>query len=881
MKVFYKGFVFFFMLTTIVLAKDQISRKICQAYPVNSVAPKIDGKLDDPCWQKAPFQDSFVQIKPVENAAPSQKTNFKVLYDKTNLYVGIVAYDTEPDKIESQISRRDQINSSDFLAVALDSYLDRRTAFVFGANPAGVKSDILISEDGNRQDESWDPIWEVKTSITDSGWIVEMRIPFSQLRFAQKASHTWGFQVYRKIYRNQEEDMWQYIPRNAAGFVSYFGNLTGLQGIQSPKRVEFLPYAVSQLHLFQAEQGDPFTTGRDFRFDFGLDGKIGITSDLTMDYTVNPDFGQVEADPSEVNLTAFETFFEEKRPFFIEGKNIFEFALAMGDGDMSQEKIFYSRRIGRSPQYYPSADDGFNYDFIDMPEQTRILGAAKLSGKTSKGWSIGLLDAVTNAEKAVIDDQGRRQSVTVEPLTNFLVGRLQKDFDEGNTSIGGIVTATNRQINQDYLKFLNKSAYTGGIDFRHQWANKAYFFNFKLVGSHLIGDPKAITRVQESSARYFQRPDADHVKYDTTRTTLSGHGGTFGIGKVGNGNWRFAIGGLWRSPGLELNDVGFLRRADQIMQFLWIGYRLNNPIGIIRRADLNINQWQAWNFAGDQLFSGGNINGGIQFTNLWGFYTGISRQQEGYSPYLLRGGPLARYTGSWNFWLRGYSNQSKDYQFAVSVGIQRNDDAVSNSHQMRFSYSQKVNNRLKVEINPFYAFNRDNLQYVSRETFQNEDRYLFARLIQNTFGVVFRLNYSPTPNLSFQYYGQPFISAGKYNHFKRITNPRAKGNDRFQEFDAKQIVYDQQDETYYIDENRDGVTDYSISYPDFNFKEFRSNFVIRWEYQPGSTLFLVWTQSRNDFIGNGSFQAFSDFKQLFGSRPDNVFLIKLNYWLSM
>ncbi len=881
MKTFFPTFIFLFVWFTVVAATEMPPKKTCQAFRLKGKPPKIDGHLTDPCWRTVAFQDSFVQISPLENSTPSQKTRFKILYDNRNLYIGIVAYDLEPDKIESQISRRDQMESSDFLAVALDSYFDRRTAFVFGTNPSGVKIDLIISEDGNRQDESWDPIWEVNASITDSGWIAEMRIPFSQLRFAAKQNHTWGFQVFRRIYRNQEEIAWQYIPRNAAGLVSYFGNLSGITNISPPKRIEFLPYSLTRLHRFQAEADNPFTNGSDFTMDFGLDGKIGLSSDLTMDYTINPDFGQVEADPSEVNLSAFETFFKEKRPFFIEGKNIFEFPLALGDGDMSSEKIFYSRRIGRSPHYYPSSDDGFDYDYIDTPEQTRILGAAKISGKTQKGWSIGLLDAVTNEEKATLEHNGQRQTVTVEPLTNFLVTRLQKDFDQGNTSVGGIFTATNRDIRQEHLKFLNKAAYTGGIDLRRQWASKTYFVSLKIVGSHLIGDPKAIERVQKSSARYFQRPDAHYVTLDTTRTTLSGHGGSFNIGKAGNGNWQFFTGVLWRSPGLELNDIGFLKQADRIMHYIWVGYRMNKPKGFIRRANFNINQWQGWNFGGTRLFLGGNINGGIQFTNLWGFHMGLNRQQPGFTPHLLRGGPMARYTGSWHLWGYVYSNRSKNYQVELSSQIGKDDDGISKYYQMDLEYIQKINTRLSFSLNPFYNFNKDNLQYVTTVDFNHEDRYLFARINQHTLGLVFRLNFSPTPNLSLQYYGQPFISSGKYTHFKRITNPKAQGSQRYHVFTSEEIVYDDQEDAYQIDENLDGQPDYTVSSPDFNFKEFRSNFVIRWEYRPGSTLFLVWTQNRNNFVSKGVFRALPDFQKLFDTQPDNVFLVKINYWLPL
>ncbi len=873
-------FVFVFLNISLIFAENAYQRKTCNAQKIESVPPQIDGKLDDAAWKNVPFQDSFVQMNPVENAAPTEETNFKILYDDRYLYLAFVCYDSEPEKIEAQLSRRDDVEKSDFVAIALDSYFDRRTAFIFGVNAAGVRFDAIVSEDGDRMDESWDPVWLAKTSISDSGWIAEMRIPFNQLRFANKKNHTWGFQVLRKIYRKQEEDTWQYIPKEAGGFVSYFGDLKNLNGISMPVRLELLPYSVGQVHTYKAQKGNPFRDGRDFKLDFGLDGKIGLTGDLTMDLTINPDFGQVEADPSVINLSAFETFYEEKRPFFIEGKNIFEFPLAFGDGGMSQEKVFYSRRIGRSPHYYPSSSDGFNYDYIDMPDQTRILGAAKVSGKTRRGWSIGILEAVTNEERAVMENHGKQQKAIVEPLTNYFVTRVQKDFDRGNTSLGGIVTAVNRRINRDYLDFLNRSAYTGGLDFRHQWNDKTYFFNFKLIGSYLHGSPRAMTLVQKSSARYFQRPDADYLSLDTTRTTLGGHGGTINIGRI-KGNWRMATGVLWRSPGLELNDIGFLRRADQIMQFTWVGYRIFNPVWIFRNANININQWQGWNFGGDQLFRGGNINGGVQFTNLWGFYTGINRQLEGRSPNLLRGGPLARTTGSWNFWFNLYSDRSKDGQFSVSFQKSIDDDGISNSYNLNFSWYQKVNSQLNFRLSPFYNFNLDNLQYIQTIEYKNENRYLFGRLNQHTFGMVLRLNYSPTPDLSIQYYGQPFISAGKYSHFKNINRPMAHGADRYHTFSGDEIQFDQQNDEYWIDEDLDGETDYTLAKPDFNFKEFRSNLVIRWEYKPGSILYLVWTQDRNDYLSNGIFKPGSDFKRLFDTTPDNTFLIKMNYWFSI
>ncbi len=873
---------FFFLLLVLTVSfslagTKKYKRRTAIAYRLHSAPIKIDGHLSDAAWQAIPFQGKFTQLNPVEGAAPSQRTVFKILYDEHSLYLGFQCYDRNPQLIASRLSRRDDVQNSDFIAIGLDSYFDRRTAFIFGVNPAGVKFDMVISNDGDRQDDSWDPVWDEKTSISDSGWTAEMKIPYSQIRFADKQNQLWGFQVLRKIYRTQEEDIWQFIPKDAGGFVSYFGDLKGIKNIRMPKRVELLPYGVSSNRRYEPETGNPFADGNDFKINLGLDGKIGLSSDLTMDFTINPDFGQVEADPSEVNLSAFETYFAEKRPFFVEGKNIFMFPLAMGDGDFSRETLFYSRRIGREPHYYPDEEDGFHYDYVDMPEQTHILGAAKISGKTQRGWSVGILDAVTNLEKATLDYNGQQRKITVEPLTNYFVNRVQKDFNKGNTSFGGMFTATHRRINEKQLNFLNKSAYTGGIDIRHQWDHKTYFMSLKMAGSYLKGDPEAIVRVQRSSARYFQRPDAHYLKLDSSRTTLSGHGGSLDIGRVGNSPWRIGGGITWRSPGLELNDIGYLRQADDILNYVWGGYRLFNPLGILRNARINVNFWQGWNFGGQRLFLGGNINGGMSFTNYWGLFMGLNRQQPGLSSTMLRGGPMARTEGQWNSWFNISSDKRKSLAFKLNGFWSSNDDRISGSRELNLDMRWRISDRFNMKAEPFFNDQTDNLQYINTLVFQGKDRYISGRLQQKTFGITLRLNYSLTPNLSIQYYGQPFISAGSYSYFKRITHPRA--SQRYQVFTGRVIRLEE--DQYLIDENGDGQNDYSFDNPDFNFRQFRSNLVMRWEYRPGSTLFFVWSQSRTGYDASGWFNLKNDMNDLFSVWPDNVLLIKANYWFSL
>lgn len=859
-------------------SKPDAMRKTAFAHKVNPHPPIIDGKLSDPSWQKPEWHGGFTQREPDDGAAPSQETAFKVLFDDTNLYIGVRAYDTEPDQIVKRVTRRDDFDG-DLIEINIDSYFDHRTAFSFTINAAGVKGDETITNDGDDWDSNWNPVWFGAVAIDSLGWTAEIRIPFSQLRFSNKEQQVWGFQVMRHIFRKDERSNWQYIPQNSPGWVSYFGELRGIEGIRSSRRIELLPYGVTDIRREPGEKGNPFATGKETNFSGGLDAKYGVTSDLTLDLSVNPDFGQVEADPSEVNLTAFETFFPEKRPFFIEGQNILDFALMDGGGPFSNDRLFYSRRIGRTPQHSPDLDDD---EYSLAPDLTSIVSAAKLTGKTKSGLSIGVLDAITAKETAQIDLQGERQQEAVEPLSNYFVARLQQDYNGGNTSIGGMFTATHRNLSQEHLKFLNRSAYSGGLDFRHQWQDKTYYLDVRTSFSHIRGDEEAITAAQEASQRYYQRPDADYVHLDTSRTSLSGHGGTVNIGRGGNGRLRASAGFTWRSPGLELNDLGFLRQADRVMQWTWLGYSINNPVSIFRKLRVNFNQWAGWNFGGESVFKGGNINGGGQFKNHWRFWLGVERELADLSTSELRGGPALKLPGAWNHWYNFSTDQRKFYQFGIGGFSSWKDDGGSRRHNVRFWLNLRPQDSLQFRINPFVTLNKNDLQYVDTVDNNGEDRYLFGYLDQKTFGITLRLDYSITPNFSIQYYGQPFLSSGEYTEFKRITDPRnSQYNKRFSIFSDQQITFDPEGEEYGFDENLDGVGDYAIETPDFSFWEFRSNLVVRWEYNPGSTIFFVWTQDRSGDNTNGNLSFRDGMDELFSEDTTNIFLVKVNRWFSL
>jgi len=845
---------------------------------VNPSPPVIDGRLDDTAWEAVEWGGDFIQREPYEGKEPSQETAFKILYDDDNVYVGIRAYDTQPDSIVMRMSRRDD-EEGDIVAVQFDSYFDHLTAFTFMVNAAGVKMDAVFINDGESEDDTWDPVWYVDTSVDDQGWSAEMRIPLSQLRFGKQESQIWGLQVARYLFRKDELSCWQHIPQDASGWVHNLGELHGIVGIKPSMRVEFLPYSMGKTETMRKEDGNPFTPGRANNLDLGLDGKIGITSDLTLDFTINPDFGQVEADPSVVNLTAFETFYEEKRPFFIEGSNILNYRLMIGDGDFSFDNLFYSRRIGRFPSHEPDVDDDA---YVEMPERSSILGAMKITGKTRSGLSIGVMDAVTTKERAEIDYLDQRYFETVEPLTNYFLGRLQKDFRNGATKIGGIITHTHRNIEDSYLEFLNRSAITGGIDFEHSWKDRNYTFTFTNAFSHIRGTEEAMLEAQTASRRYFQRPDADHVEVDSSRTSLSGYGGTLLFSKVGSGHINFIVGGTWRSPELELNDMGYLQEGDKIMQFVWAQYREWEPFSIFRSLRVNFNQWSGWNFGRENIFNGGNVNLSLQFKNYWELSGGVGHNFEGLSASSLRGGPSLRYQSRWNNWYYVGTDGRKALRASFSGSDGWVDDGYSQWHSFSPGMTWQPSNALSFSLSPFYNINKDDLQYVDTIELDDGDRYLFGRIDQKTLGLVVRLNYCITPTLTIQYYGQPFVSAGEYSRFKHITDSRAERyEDRFHTFGDAEIEYDADAEEYYVDENIDGIVDYGFELPDFNFRQFRSNLVVRWEYTPGSTVHLVWSQERTGCEAMGDFAFWNDVDDLFHEHPHDVFLIKFNRWFSL
>jgi hypothetical protein len=840
---------------------------------ISGQVPDIDGTLNDPAWEQVEWAGGdFRQFSPDKGKPASVSTKFKILYDAKNLYVGIKCFDPEPAKIVKRMSRRDSFEG-DFVEINIDSYNDKRTAFSFSASVSGVKGDEYVSNNGDDWDAGWDPIWYLKTSIDDEGWIAEFRIPLSQLRFANMDELVWGIEITRIFFRKQERSLWQYIPPDAAGWVHLFGELKGIKGIKPQKQVEIQPYMVAQTETFEKEEGNPYQTGSASSTNFGLDAKIGITSDITLDLTVNPDFGQVEADPSQVNLSAFELFFEERRPFFLEGNNILNFPVSM----VNNNNLFYSRRVGRPPQTEADPDENGEdnvEEYVKSNVRSTILGAAKLTGKNKKGFSWGLLESVTEKEFAEIDSLGITRRQVIEPRTNYFVSRAQQDLGKGNTVVGGVFTATNRKIQEERLQWLHDEAYSGGIDFLHHWKKRMYYISGKTIVSHVKGSKEAIENTQRSSERFFQRPDNDHTALDPNRTSLTGTGGQVVIGKK-SGDIVSDLGVVWQSPELELNDIGFMSQTDNILQWFWMQYRVQEPKGITRSQRYNINQSREYDFGKRSLGSSYNVNAHVQYKNYWFTGGGITFQEFSISNADLRGGPSIRYPGGFYYWGYVNSDNRKKLYGELYTEFFRGRENYSRNDNINLDLTFRPINALNITVSSSFTNSTNQMQYVSTSDGTGGEKFVVAEIDQTVARISLRMTYMLTPNISIQYWGQPFGTSGRYSNFKNITNARADSyTQRFSHVPSQSLALNE--DVYHVDEDGNGISDYNFDKPDFNFGQFRSNMVIRWEYIPGSTVFLVWTQERN-----GSFYDkhpdHENYSFDFDTKAHNIFLLKFTY----
>ncbi|HUQ04953.1 MAG TPA: DUF5916 domain-containing protein [Kofleriaceae bacterium] len=837
----------------------------------------VDGRLDEEAWRSAPPQDDFWQREPNEGAKPSQRTEFRLLYDDQAIYVGVRAHDTDRNRIRAMLHRRDQESVSDWVGVMLDSYHDRRTAFGFAVNAAGVQRDVLLYND-TAEDPSWDAVWSSATSIDGTGWSAEMRIPLGQLRFNAREPR-WGIQVMRYIGRDGEESLWAPSPRNAPGFVSNFGVLDGLEGIEPSRRFEVLPYVTGGFGRVSDAATDPFADAVDPRANVGVDARYGLGPNVTLTATINPDFGQVEADPSEVNLSGNETYFAEKRPFFLEGTEIFQVQIGEGGGPGGRDTLFYSRRIGATPH---GELDG---EYVDSPTGTTIYGAAKVAGKTAGGLSFGLLDAVTAEEMGTSQDgMGVNTRAVVEPLTNYALGVVRKDLREGRSSGAVAMTHVARALEGTGMEdLLHDQALTGAMLLDHKWGEEdAYHATFRGTGSWVHGTPAVILDDQLTLRHLYQRPDAGHIELDPTRESLSGFGSTWSVGGRPSKHLNLAAGGDMRTPGWEANDLGFHTSADRWMQWVWGQYRDDEAGDRISTWQTNMDVWGYGSTAPDFQGYGTSLNPNATFNNFWFIGGGVGLEMQRVETGALRGGRSLIVEPSFNNWLNVNSDGRKAVSFSLNLRSWRQPGTDSYAYGSTVGLTVQARSNVELFVGPSYDRHMNDGQFVEEAVDgAGMSHFVFGRIAQHTMGLTLRGAWTFTPDLSLQVYAQPFIATGEYGELKQTADTHAvTWEDRFSEYGPGELRRVDGD-VYEVDEGGDGVVDYAFSVPDFSFRELRSNVVLRWQYRPGSTVFFIWSHGRSDSVAEGNLDVERELRGFVEAPAENVVMLKANYWFGL
>ena len=800
--------------------------------------PAIDGRDDDAVWREAPAITQFREFQPKEDGDPRFATAAKVAYDDRNLYVFIRAFDPHPDSILKLLARRDVRAATDQLKIMIDSYHDRRSGFEFAVNPAGVKRDYAIYND-TQEDDAWDAVWEVATSVDSLGWTAEFRIPLSQLRYVPRGTNTFGFAIWRDIQRYTERVSWPLYRNSQTGIASQLGELNGLAGLPSPRRPEVAPYLVTK------NVSVPLAAGfdRSQKVSAGADLKYGITSNLTLDATVNPDFGQVEADPAVLNLTVFESRFQERRPFFVQGAGLFRFDVNCSQVNCNGEGLFYSRRIGRAPQ--------LGFGDPASPTATTIYGAGKLTGRLPGGQTVGVLEAITQRATGTLDS-------TTEPTTNYAVVRGQQDFRNGESGVGVMLTAVNRSLDQRTEDALRRSAYVGAFDFRHRFLQGHYQVSGSLDLSRIAGTDSAIARTQRDPVHFYQRPGAG-VTYDSTRTTLSGDAEELFFSKLGGGITRFETSYQRRSQGFEANDLGFLLQADQQSWSTWFGLQSLHPTALYQIAYWNFNWWQYWTAAGTPVERAANTNGHVQLNNRWWVHGGVTTGQRGTTfcdRNCSRGGPAVRNDPYLSAWGEVDGDARPPLVPYLWFNYWRGDGSRSESFNGNAQITFRVASQFNTSVTLSATHNVNDIQPDSTIRDSTGTHYTFAHLNQKTVSLTGRVDYTLSTVLTLQLYAQPFVSKGTYSNVRELADPNATAFD-----------------------NR--YKPYAATPGGFNDKEFNSTVVLRWEYRPGSTLFVVWTQGRAGYTPiEGPRSLAGNFRDMFDLHPNNTFLVKASYWFN-
>jgi len=842
-------------------AESPAPGRIYHATRLSGPVPAIDGRLDDACWQNlGEWTGNFTQREPHEGAKASLPTELKVLYDDHYFYVAIRAYDPDISRRPRLMGSRDEF-TGDMVGINFDSYHDRLNGFEFDVTSGGSKIDLILHNDMSC-DLSWNANWDVKTAVEEKAWTAEFRIPLSQLRYQKGDEQTWGMHCWRWIGSLQEESDWNLLPMDNHGALYSFGEIKGIRDLPVSRRLEVTPYVIGKIRRYAPEAGNPYRNGRDSSVDGGLDVKYGLGSNLTLDLTINPDFSQVDADPSEINLTTVETFLTERRPLFLEGQDIFEAKL---DDDCA----FYTRRIGDAPSLSPPGES-----LHDAPEFNRILGAAKLTGHTQSGLAVGLLHAVVDRTRTqVLDSQGTR-SVTVEPPTNDTVVRLQQRFDGGNTQIGTIFSSCLRGGPEDELQTLARRAFMAGADAAQYFSNRTYLVEGRVLATEVSGSAQAMVALMQAPTHNYQRPDADYLEVDVDARRLSGNAGYLKAGRAA-GLWRYNGFVSWRSPGVDFNDLGYMQVADFIAPGAQFQYYNATAGSLLRRRDLRLKFTRPQNYGGEQLSR--NVYLESEFATLSGSYLSakLGAETSRLDQHVLRGGPALRLANRYPAKAYFETDGGKPLQYKLNA-----EATTSGGDGSLVLYAEpgivwKLGGRLKTGLSVGYTREREAEQYAGAASGAASPVYFVGHFDQHVISSTLRVSFNFTPALSLSYYGGPFAATGRYSNFKAVADPRVSDEGRrYESVLLRPVTNGSLQGGYRGDSLR-------LGNPDFNWREFKSNLVLRWEYKAGSFIYCVWSQYRSDAGDIGGFAPVSQYEKLFSAHPDNTLLLKMSYWFSL
>ena len=833
-----------FVLVPSLAAAQEEGRKQATAVRVSAGSITLDGRLDDQAWAMVPAMTDFVQKEPTEGAAPTDPMEVRLAYDDAALYVGARMSASSP--IQSPLGRRDEGGQAEHLVILLDTYLDRRTASAFGISASGVRLDHYYPEDDDwPSDPGFNPVWEARTSRDPDGWNAELRIPFSQLRFTDRDPQVWGLNVRRWIPSRNEEVFWAPIPRTEERWTSLFGDLHGIAGIRPSRRLELMPYVASSTHVVgTVEDGDPFSGGANLQGRVGLDAKVGLGSNLTLEATVNPDFGQVEADPAEVNLTAFETFFDERRPFFLEGSQLLNGRV---------DNYFYSRRIGAAP---PGRAEG---DFVEYPGTSTILGAAKLTGRLASGTSVGLLGAVTDEESARTFNQPLQfWRVRVAPRTMYGVARMQQEFGAPGSVIGFMATGVRREFDETdpLASLLTRNAVTFSADSAIRLNDGEYEMQWYAGATHVSGEAGAIDRLQRASSRYLQRPDAGYVLYDPRRTTMTGGKGGASFERRNARRWLWMAETIIETPEFEPGDIGRISTADGVQARGHVEYRDTEPGRLWRNYSFRLSTSNEWNFGRVLQSRSYTPRVAVTWPNFWASTLEVQFDNRAYDARLTRGGPLMQTPRGWESSLELRNSDGAQTRANLGLIYGRNEDGgvILDSN---VELTMQPLPQWQLSVRPAYVREVNTQQYIATlaagvpSTFGRG--YVFAHVDRSTYSTQLRMNYTFKPDLTLDFYGEPFAASGRYDHLGQLVAARARST---------------------------SPLDVALPAQDFNVQSFRSNLVLRWEWRAGSVLYLVWQQDRAWEQSLRERISVGDMFSSLGRSGDNFVAIKASYWFS-